>query len=165
MNDDNYYINALLSIKGLNTHFAHFKRCDGLWASCKLLYKNRPLGVLPETGDLDSATAAPTCRVRTATAMTRTIPAHLDKTEWLLHSEVLRQMVEQGVEWPPAMRRVRVTVFECVTRDVVETFRAIKVRGNTPETFSIRFAMFKGYDETHAELRKEIFDMFRKPEV
>ena len=74
-------------------------------------------------------------------------------------------MVEQGVEWPPEMRRVRVTVFERVTQDIVDTFRAIQGRDKTPETCNVRFAILKGYDESHESLMTEVFDMVKKPDV
>jgi hypothetical protein len=161
MNDDNFYINTLLSIKGPNGHFARFKYSRGLWESCKLLHKNRPLEFLPVTGDIEGVVAMPTCRVRTAAAMKRQIPAHFDKTEWLMNSEVLRRMVELGVEWPKEMRRVRVTVSEEVTGDVVEVFRAIKNRDTKPEIFRIEFEMMMNDDLYHDEKRDEILDMFR----
>lgn len=159
MNDDNFYITTLLSIKGPNGHFARLKDSRGFWESCKLLHKNRPLEYLPVTGDIEGVAAMPTCRIRTAAAMKRPIPAHLGNTEWLLNSEVIRRMVELGVEWPKEMRRVRVTVTEEVTREVVEIFRAIKGRDGKPESFIIIFEMMMNEDQNNDYL-DEILDMF-----
>jgi hypothetical protein len=160
MNDDNFYITTLLSIKGPNGHFARLKDCRGLWRSCKLLHKNRPLECLPVTGDIEGVVAMPTCRVRTAAAMKRPIPAHMDKTEWLLTSEVIRRMVELGVEWPKEMRRVLVTVSEEVTGDLVDIFRAIKGRDKKPESFHVRVEMMMNED-LYNDYIEELLDMFR----
>lgn len=160
MNDDNFYINTILSIKGCNTHFARLKDSRGLWRSCKLLHKNRPLECLPVTGDIEGAVAMTTCRVWTVAAMKRPIPAHMDKTEWLLDSEVIRDMVELGVEWPKEMRRVLVTVSEEVTGELVDIFEAIKCRDKKPESFRVRVEMMMN-DDLYNRHIDELIDMFR----
>jgi hypothetical protein len=158
-NDSNFYVNALLSIKGPRMHF---DKCDGLWASCKRLYENRPLLTLPESGELKDVSARPVTRVPNAEAMKTSIPHHLMGTLWIMNSDVIRGMVERGIEWPVEMRRVRVTVFEEITRDVVNAFKAVfQERERRPESVCLKISMRTYYTDNHEALMIELYKTAR----
>lgn len=157
-NDSNFYVNALLSIKGPRMHF---DKCDGLWASCKRLYENRPLLTLAESGDLKDVSARPVTRVPSAEAMKQSIPRHLSGTLWIMNSDVIRGMLDRGIEWPAEMRRVRVTVFEEMTRDVVNAFKTMLQERNRPDSVCLKISMRVHYTDFHEALMIELYKTVR----
>jgi hypothetical protein len=158
-NDSNFYVNALLSIKGPRMHF---DKCDGLWASCKRLYENRPLLTLAESGYLQAVSARPVTRVPNAEAMMQSIPQHLSGTLWIMNSDVVKAMMDRGIEWPAEMRRVRVTVFEEMTRDVVQAFKTMfQERARRPESVCVKISMRAHYTDFHEALMIELYNTVR----
>lgn len=158
-NDSNFYVNALLSIKGPHTHF---DKCHGLWASCKRLYDNRPLETLTSGWSLRDVAARPRCRVPSAECMRMEIPWHLEGTLWFMTHDVLKDMAARGIEWPAGMKRVRITVFADVSREVVDVFKTMfQGRATRPESICVKISQRVYYTEYHQDLMSEIFKIVK----